>query len=329
MRETETSLQEYGEFLLRARLVREQAAPHCVWWVRRFLARDASDEPLADQARRFCDDLQRQGRVPDWQVRQAEQSLRMFFVNFLKRPDWQRQSSAASVGGADQVNPLAALEELRRRLRIRHYSYRTERTYLDWGRRFFAYLSERQKVSEPRVASEAVRDFLTHLAVERRVSASSQNQALSALLFLCREVVGVDVEDLSTTVRAKKGARLPVVLSVPETAAVLGRMRGTAALMASLAYGGGLRVSECCQLRVKDLDFEQGLVFVRSGKGNKDRSTLLAELGRDKLRAQLQEVEMLFQADRKSGLAGVWLPDALERKYPNAGRRAADATLWA
>ena len=119
------------------------------------------------------------------------------------------------------------------------------------------------------------------------MSASSQNQALSALLFLCREVLGVEVEDLTATVRAKRGRRLPVVLSIPETAALLSGMRGRNWLMAALIYGGGLRVSECCQLRVKDLAFDQSLVFVRGGKGDKDRSTLLADVAREELRAQL------------------------------------------
>ena len=136
-------------------------------------------------------------------------------------------------------------------------------------------------------------------------------------------MLGVHVEDLSLTTRAKRGIHLPVVLSVPETAALLGAMRGTTWLMAALIYGGGLRVSECCQLRVKDIDFDQGLVFVRGGKGDKDRSTLLAEVGREELRAHLRRSEALHRADRASGLAGVWMSDALERKYPTAGRELA------
>ncbi|OFV94589.1 MAG: hypothetical protein A3G76_09830 [Acidobacteria bacterium RIFCSPLOWO2_12_FULL_65_11] len=215
---------------------------------------------------------------------------------------------------------MAALEQLRLRLRTRHYSYRTECSYADWVRRFFAYLAERQGVPHPRVETESARDFLTHLAVRQRVSASTQNQALCALLFLCREVLGIDMEGLSLTARAKRGTHLPVVLSMPETAALLAAMRGTTWLMAALIYGGGLRVSECCQLRLKDIDFDQGLVFVRSGKGDKDRSTLLAEVGREELRTQLRTSEARHRADRASGLAGVSMPDALERKYPNAAR---------
>jgi integron integrase len=206
------------------------------------------------------------------------------------------------------------------RVRTRHYSYRTECTYVDWVRRFLEYAAQQQGVTHPRVTSDGVRDYLAHLAVRRQVSASTQNQALCAILFLCREVLGVEVEHLSPAVRAKRGERLPVVLSVPETIALLGAMSGTSRLMACLIYGGGLRVSECCELRIKDLDFDQGLVIVRRGKGDKDRFTLLGEVGREELRAHLRTSEALHHADRLAGLAGVWMPDALDRKYPNADR---------
>jgi integrase len=327
VRETEASLQQFGEFLLKRQLVREKAAPYFVRWVRRFLSRPASDEPLADQVRRFCDDLERNGGAEDWQVRQAEHALRIYFVNFLERTDWHRRPSSCVVDEQGRTSPLAALEQLRLRVRTRHYSYRTECTYADWVRRFLDHVAQQQDAVHPRVEPEAVRDYLTHLAVRRRVSASTQNQAFCALLFLCREVLGLNVESLALTARAKRGERLPVVMSIPETAALLGAMRGTPGLMAALIYAGGLRVSECCELRVKDIDFDQGLVFVREGKGNKDRSTLLAEVGRDELRAHLHKVEVLHRADRKAGLAGVWMPDALDRKYPNAGQELASPRI--
>ncbi len=175
---------------------------------------------------------------------------------------------------AGRTDPLTALELVRTRLRTRHYSYRTEQTYVDWVRRFCDYASARQAQPHPTITVADVRDFLTYLAVERHVSASSQNQACCALLFLCREVLNRDVEGLAPGVKAKRGTHLPVVLSVPETAALLAAMSGTPKVMASFIYGGGLRVSECCGLRTKDLDFDQGLIFVRSGKGDKDRATL-------------------------------------------------------
>jgi integron integrase len=320
MRDVESSLQAFGEFLLKEQLVRQNAAPYFVRWVRRFLSREATSEALVDQVRRFCDDLERAGHSAEWQVRQAEQALRLYFVDFLERTDWSRQPASTVVdehGGAD---PLAALEEMRRRLRTRHYAYRTECTYVDWVRRFLAHVGEQQGTRQPRVDAPSVRSYLTHLAIRQRVSASTQNQAFCAILFLCREVLGLNIDGVADTTRARRGEHLPVVMSVAETGALLAALRGTPRLMAALIYGGGLRVSECCQLRVKDLDFDQGLVFVRSGKGDKDRTTLLAESVRDDLRAQLTACARLHHADRDAGLAAVWLPEALARKYPNAGR---------
>jgi len=322
VREQEALLQQFAEFILKAQLVTEKAAPYCVRWVRRFLACPASHDSVADQVRRFCEGLEREDQCPDWQVRQAEHALRIYFVNFMKlgQTDWYARPVTTAVDQDGRANPLAALEQLRQRIRIRHYSYRTECSYVDWARRLFTYLTEQQALPNPRVESAGVRDFLTHLAVRRRVSASTQNQALSALLFLCREVLGVAVQELSLTTKAKHGSHLPVVLSVPETAALLGTMRGMTRLMAELIYGGGLRVSECCELRIKDVDFDQSLIIVRGGKGAKDRSTLLPEMVRERVREQLREAELVHDSDRGAGLAGVWLPDALDRKYPNAGR---------
>lgn len=319
MRELESTLQRFGEFLLKARLVKEKAAPYYVRFVRQFLALPATRDPLADRVQQFCEALER-GGAQDWQVRQADQALRIYFVNFLERTDWRATDTQSVIDASGQVDPLSALESLRSRLRLRHYSYRTECSYVDWVRRLLAYAAEQQALTRPRITADAVRDFLTHLAVKRGVSASTQNQAMCAALFLCREVLGLTVDGLTESVQAKRGRHLPVVLTVPETAALLDALRGTARLMARLIYGGGLRVSECCELRVKDLDFEQGLVFVRSGKGSKDRSTLLAETGRDDLRAHLVKTSALHRQDRAAGVAGVWLPHAIDRKYPNAGR---------
>jgi site-specific recombinase XerD len=285
-------------------MVRHSAAPYFVRWVRRFLQRQASDEPLADQVRRFCDNLDRDGAVEDWQVRQAEQALRIYFVNFLQPTDWHRRPASTVVDEQGATSPLAALEQLRLRVRTRHHSYRTECTYADWVRRFFDDLAERQGVPHPRVDSESVRNYLTHLAVRQGVSASTQNQSYCAILFLCREVLGITVEGVGLAARAKRGERLPVVLSVPETAALPGTMRGTPRLMAGLIYGGGLRVSECCQFRVKDIDFDQGLVLVRGGKGGKDRSTLLAESGRGELRRHHLSESVIQKAVKAAAVAG-------------------------
>jgi hypothetical protein len=257
MRDLESSLQAFGEFLLKGQLVRPNAAPYFVRWVRRFLSREATNEPVADQVRRFCDHLERAGDSSDWQVRRAEQALRLYSVNFLERTDWHRHPASTVVDEHGGTSPLAALEEMRRQLRARHYRHRTECTYVDWVRRFLAHVGGQQGARQPRVDVASVRSYLTHLAIQQRVSASTQNQAFCAILFLCREVLGVQIDGVADTTRARRGERLPVVMSVAETSALLAAMRGTPRLMAALIYGGGLRVSECCQLRVKDLDFDQ------------------------------------------------------------------------
>ena len=177
MREVETALQQFGEYLLKHRLVRHAAAPYVVRWVRQFLMRPATAEPLADQVRRFCEDLERSGRIEDWQVRQAEQALRIYFINFLARTDWHLQPPSAVADERGGTKQLAAIEQLRLRIRTRHYSYRTETSYADWARRFLEHVAGLQGTANPRVDSESVRNFLTHLAMRRGVSASTQNQA--------------------------------------------------------------------------------------------------------------------------------------------------------
>lgn len=207
------------------------------------------------------------------------------------------------------------LDVVRDRIRVKHYSYRTETSYLGWIRRFIRFHAGRH----PReMGGPEVERFLTYLATERKVAASTQNQALSAILFLYREALEVDLPWLDGLVRAKRPARVPVVLSRDEVRRVLAQLEGTHWLAASLLYGAGLRVSECLRLRVKDLDFEYRQITVRDGKGAKDRCTMLPDAAIEPLRWQLKRVRSLFEADRASSRPGVALPPALERKYPSA-----------
>lgn len=317
MSEMESTLGRFGEFLLKAKLAEPNRAPHMVRWVRGFLERSAeAGESLGDRVARYREQLSRSHRIHDWQLDQAEQALRLFFVNFQKVTDWAAPARSPEVGRG--VDRLAALETMRQRLRLRHYSYRTESTYIDWARRFFNYLAECQRVERPCVGAAEVRDYLAHLATARHVSGGTQNQALHALLFLCGEVLNLEIDDLGEGVRAKRGERLPVVLSVSEAAGLLQHMGGLSLLMARLIYGSGLRVSECCRLRVKDIDFDQHLLIVRGGKGDKDRSTILPMSIAPALREHLEEIAAVYRSDRAAGVAGVWMPNALDRKYPNA-----------
>jgi integron integrase len=209
------------------------------------------------------------------------------------------------------------LDQVREKLRYRHYSLHTERVYVDWIRRFMLFHQKRHPTEMGAVEIEA---FLTHLAIERNVSASTQNQALSALLFLYKEVLQVELPWLSTMERAKKPQRLPTVLTVREVNEVLGKLEGTIGLMVRLLYGTGMRLMECVRLRVKDVDFEMRQITVRDGKGAKDRVTMLPESLVAALQRHLSRVQGLHQEDLAVGLGEVYLPDALARKCPNAAR---------
>ncbi len=207
------------------------------------------------------------------------------------------------------------MPRLHRALRTRHYSPRTEESYCNWIRRYVYF----HKVRNPAEMSEPeINAFLTHLAVKEQVSASTQNQALSAILFLYRHVLGRRVTDLSGAIRAKRSRRLPVVMDRKEVQILLSHLTGDLWLMASLMYGAGLRVSECLQLRVQEIDFSSREVLVREGKGGKDRRTMLPEALVSPLAEHLKQVRATHERDLADGWGQVALPNALDRKYPKA-----------
>lgn len=209
------------------------------------------------------------------------------------------------------------LDRLRLALRSRHYSRRTEKTYVMWVKRLILFHNVRRPAD---MAAPEVNAFLTHLAVEGPVGASTQNQALSALLFLYRHVIGREIGDLGQVVRARKPKRLPVVMTRDEVQAVLDQLRGEKWLMASLMYGAGLRLMECIRLRVQDIDFGASHIMVRDGKGFKDRLTVLPAVVKDPLRRHMDSVREIHRGDVAEGYGRVSMPYALERKYPNASR---------
>jgi integron integrase len=211
--------------------------------------------------------------------------------------------------------PPRLLERVRDAIRRKHYSYRTEQTYLHWIRRYI-WFSDRKHPLE--MGAAEVTAFLTHLARERGVAAATQNQALSALLFLYQEVLEIRLPWLDGIERAKRPVRVPVVLTVAEVKVLLARLDGTKWLMAGLLYGSGLRLRECLKLRVKAVDFEYRQITVRDGKGGKDRVTMLPAELVEPLRTHLARVKSLHEHDLAEGFGSVELPFALERKYPNA-----------
>jgi integron integrase len=212
--------------------------------------------------------------------------------------------------------PQKLLDRMRDLLRTQHYSLRTEQAYVEWARRYILFHHKRhpKEMGVPEVEA-----FLTHLALERKVAASTQNQALSALLFLYREVLRQPLDPVDA-VRARKPERLPTVLTKSEAARVISAMSGTTQLMAKLLYGSGLRLLECVRLRVKDIDFEQRCILVRDGKGEKDRVTMLPESLVSPLREHLTHVKHLHEKDLAEGKGAVHLPYALAVKYPQAER---------
>jgi len=216
----------------------------------------------------------------------------------------------------DPPRPPRLLEEVRRVIRARHYSRRTEEAYVHWIRRFVLFHGRRH----PReMGSSEVSAFLSSLANEGQVAAATQNQALAATLFLYKAVLGVELPWMGEIARAKRPRRLPVVLTRQEVHALLGKLDGAHALMARLMYGTGLRMMECLRLRVKDVDLARRELIVREGKGGKDRITMFPSSLVEAMSAHLDQVQAVHRADRAAGVAGVELPAALERKKPSAG----------
>jgi integron integrase len=213
------------------------------------------------------------------------------------------------------MKPPNLLDQLRFALRRKHYSIRTEEAYVGWVRRFVLFHNKRHPKY---LGTPEIEAFLTHLAVDGKVSASTQNQALNALIFLYRHVLKKDLEGEINAIRAKRPRRLPTVLTRQEARALLAAMSGTNQLMAKLLYGSGLRLMECVRLRTKDVDFGLHQIVVRQGKGAKDRVTMLPDRLIPPLQEHLQRVRMIHQQDLKDGYGAVYLPHALARKYPNA-----------
>jgi integron integrase len=215
---------------------------------------------------------------------------------------------------------LKLMDRVRHVIRALHYSRRTEEAYVHWIRRYIVF---HRKTHPSEMGAAEISTFLTWLAVERHVSASTQNQALSALLFLYKDVLGIEVGRLADVPRARLPVRVPVVLSRDEVRSVLAQLTGTIWIIVVLLYGAGLRIQDCLGLRVKDVDFDRHQIVLRRGKGQKDVRTMLPVAVRDRLREHLEDVKRQHARDLAQGMGRVVLPFALDRKYPNA------STDWA
>lgn len=209
------------------------------------------------------------------------------------------------------------LEQVRNLMRVRHLSYKTERAYVGYIRGYILFHGKKHPKD---LGVDEIRDYLTYLAVEKNVAASTQNVAFNALIFLYKQVLQIELPPIQGVLRAKKSERLPVVFSPDEARKIIGELKGTVRLMVGLLYGGGMRLTEVLRLRVKDIDFDAGQIIVRSGKGEKDRATILPVSLIEELKAHLTRVKARHEEDLKNGFGAVYLPYALERKYKNADK---------
>jgi integron integrase len=308
-------LPEFQEYLAARKLVPSNRISFFAHWVNRYFRYaekygvDASDYN-ENAILGFLKDLRSDKRIKDWQPGQADDAIKLYYFHFRGK-----KSKSQHILAASGLPDLKA--EMVRLIRLKHYSYSTERTYLQWVDRFEVYLQHTGR--ELNIAdSSDLKQFLSHLALKRNVSSSTQNQAFNALLFLFRHVLKRSIEDIDTAVRAKRGSKLPVVLTIEEVRHLFENMEGKDRLIAEMIYGSGVRLMELARLRVQDIDFEAKTIFVRSGKGDKDRCTILPEAVIERLKEHLKDVEALHKKDLTAGHGAVHLPDALERKYPRA-----------
>jgi integron integrase len=303
----------FEQFLINKERIQEKYVPYYVKWVSdcyRFHNLPESEPLTNDQRSHFLKRLS--DNAEDWQVRQAERALRLydyFLLQKIKETSTEKHGEAADW--------LIVEERTREALRLRHRSLSTEKTYLIWVRQFREFVKNQQPFT---LEAKDLQAFLSYLAIERKVSASTQNQALNAIIFLYRHVLDKDIDGEIESVRARQTRRLPVVLTPREIDSIFREMTGVNRLMAMLIYGCGLRIQECLRMRIKDIDFERGLVIVRAGKGDKDRRTMLPETLTEELYDHINKIRLIHEEDRKNEIPGVHLPEALERKYPNAGK---------
>ncbi len=330
-----------------ARRRRLMMSPFYAQWVRLFFTRMLGNRRRRDlgydDIERFLEELQAQNRVDPWQLKQAREALSIYYEQF-RGIALRKTTKSGEVGpgpsegvapmplpraitppttippprkrsGANGIDWDALNAAVKQAMRLKHYSYRTEKTYMHWIRRFVNHHNGRKPST---MGAVEIHQFLSHLAVNRDVAASTQNQALNAIVFMFRDVLKMEPGDFHDFQRARVRRRLPVVLSRGEVDRLLRRMDGVEDLVARLLYGTGMRIQEALRLRVKDIAFERNEIIVRAGKGDKDRRTPLPGVLKAELLEHLDRRRALFEEDREKEMHEVELPWALGRKYPNA-----------
>ena len=317
-------LPEFQEFIVQRKLAPENQAPFYAYWVSKFLrfSNRRQDKPLDLRVQMFLDVLKKDEKLQDWQFEQADNAIKLYIHHFLSNNTSALSPEAEMADSEKYPDVKTVQKKIREILRIKHYAYSTERTYIEWFLRFHAYLTDvKNKDWQTQGADKTdVRDFLSHLAIKQRVSSSTQNQAFNALLFLFREVLQIELHDLSKTVRAKRGPKVPSVLTQNEVYNLLQQLKEKDSLLVHVLYGTGMRLMEVARLRVQDIDFGLKSIIVRAGKGDKDRMTVLPDAVKNKLKEHLSAVKKIHEQDLAKGFGEVYLPEALAIKYPSAAK---------
>jgi integron integrase len=308
------SAEEFYNYLKSCKNVNTRHTSFYMYWVREFIRFCKSQENGVITEKLIDPFVIKMGRRHEqWQVDQAKEALNLYCY-FLSR----NGAGPSDTGGTGIVDWKVAGEMMVRMLRLKQRSFRTEQTYMKWLRSFYVYV---KPVSPEQLSDFHIKNFLSHLAADLNVAKSTQNQAFNAILFFFRHVLEKEVGSIKSVVRAKRGQRLPTVLTQGEVMRLINCLQGVSALMVKILYGGGLRLNECTRLRIKDMDFERSTVTVREGKGDKDRQTLLPVNVVKELKNHLEQVRLIYEADRMADVAGVHLPGALDKKYLNASKQ--------
>jgi integron integrase len=305
----------------------DENGKYYVNWVKRF-QRFLNGVPLEQASSQmvyaYLSELQKDQEVKGWQVEQARHSLIVLYKNVLKlnlhQSGFRNMARFKdSVGNVDELDKLHGklIDLVVSEIRVRHYSIKTEEAYVGWVGRFLSFNGLKDPLA---LDASHIRKYLDYLAINRNVSSSTQNQALNAIVFLYTEVLKRHPGDFADFAHAKKPVKVPTVLTKGEINRLINNLDGVYKVMAGIMWGSGLRVMECVRLRVQDIDFEAGQIIVRDGKGAKDRVTMLAQRYAEPLRDQLKSARRLYDEDVKLKTAGVFVWDAIERKYPNAAR---------
>lgn len=311
-------MKKFGEFLLENNLVTEKCIPYYERWMNQFmfLCNYKNENICTESVSDYIQSLDQDENIADWQVKQAGDAILLFVQKYLKM---ELKSKRAEEEGYE-INSNdweGVFETLKTSIRLRHYSYRTEQTYFSWIRRFKNFTND----CKPQELNSAhVKDFLTDLALRGHVASSTQDQAFNSLLFLYRNALSTELDELNSVVRAKRNRHIPVVFTKEEIKRLFACINGENLLMVQLLYGCGLRISECLRLRVQDVNLESGILTVRSGKGDKDRTTVLPDGVKLSLLEQLNRRKDEHLLDLQNGYGEVHMPNALAKKYPNASK---------